>query len=99
MTGAAIILDGASGGEEMVWDGTARGIGAAAAAGSGALAGLVTRLSLSPERLPNTRLLQGGRYLPSNLSIKGDSRDAFAFLVSLRPVRRCAICKNISVVR
>src|SRR5690242_20391866 len=97
MTGGATILDGASGGEEMGWDGTARGIGAAA--GSGALAGLVTRLSLSPERLPNTRLLQAGRYLPSNLSIKGDSSDAFAFLVSLRPVRRCAICRNISVVR
>src|SRR6202012_2224869 len=40
-----------------------------------------------------------GVYLPRNFSIRGDRNDPRGFLVSLRPVSRCAICKNISVVR
>ena len=96
---------GASGGEATVGAAIGRGAGAAGAGAlakaSGALvAGLIARFSISvPLRLPNTLQLHAGRYLPRNFSIKGDSSEPFGFLVSLRPVRRCAICRNISVVR
>ena len=40
----------------------------------------------------------GGYFLARNFSIKGDSNELFGFLVSPRPVSRCAICRNISVV-
>src|ERR1700745_4284664 len=98
-------LTGAIGGEATVGAATGRG---GAAAGGGALgtgagaliAGFTARDSMSvPLRLPNTLQLHAGRYLPRNLSIRGDSREPFGFLVSLRPVRRCAVCRHISVVR
>src|ERR1700726_3489975 len=38
-------------------------------------------------------------YFPRNLSIRGDRSEPRGFLASLRPVNRCAICRNISVVR
>src|SRR5690349_24378164 len=65
------------------------------------MAGFNTRVSLSfPLRLPNTMALHAGDYfLARNFSIKGDSNELFGFLVSPRPVSRCAICRNISVVR
>src|SRR5712691_4709037 len=65
------------------------------------MAGLSTRVSLSfPLRLPNTMALHAGYYfLARNFSIKGDSNEPLGFLVSPRPVSRCAICRNISVVR
>ena len=96
---------GAIGGDGMVGAAAGRGGvaagGGALGAGSGALiAGFTARVSISvPLRLPNTLQLHAGRYLPRNFSIKGVSSEPFCFLVSLRPVRRCAICRNISVVR
>src|ERR1700740_1196537 len=86
----------------MVVTAAARGTAVAAPeAGSGALgAGLIALVSLSvPLRLPNTILLQAGGYFPRNFPIKGDRNEPRGFLVSLRPVSRCAICRNISVVR
>src|SRR6185436_15062019 len=63
------------------------------------MAGFVTRVSLSL-RLPNTMVLQTGAYfLARNLSSRGDNNELLGFLVSPRPVSRCAICRNISVVR
>ena len=41
----------------------------------------------------------GVTYLARSFSIKGDRNELFGFLVSPRPVSRCAICRNISVVR
>ena len=38
-------------------------------------------------------------YLLRSISIKGANSEPFGFLVSLRPVIRCAICRNISDVR
>src|SRR5277367_6629065 len=38
-------------------------------------------------------------YLARNFSIRGDRNEFRGFLVSPRPVSRCAICRNISVVR
>ena len=93
MAGAGGGFDGAIGGEETVGAGVSR-------AGAGALiAGFGARVS-SPLRLPNTIVLHAGAYfLARNFSIKGDRNDPFGFLVSPRPVNRCAICRNISVVR
>jgi hypothetical protein len=69
--------------------------------GSGVLAaGFVGRVSISgPLRLPNTTMLHAGCYFARNFSIRGDRKKLRGFLVSPRPVSRCAICKNISVVR
>ena len=98
-------LTGAIGGEATVGaatgrEGTAAGGGALGAGSCTLIAGFVARVSTSvPLRLPNTLQLHAGRYLPRNFSIRGDSNEPFGFLVSLRPVRRCAICRNISVVR
>ena len=45
-------------------------------------------------------VLQTGAYfLARNLSSRGDNNELLGFLVSPRPVSRCAICRNISVVR
>src|ERR1700704_889136 len=38
-------------------------------------------------------------YLARNFSIRGARNEPLGFLVSPRPVSRCAICRNISVVR
>ena len=98
-------LTGTIGGEAMVGAAAGRGRtaagGGALETGSGmAAAGLAARVSVSvPLRLPNTLRLHAGRHLPRNISIRGNSKEPFGFLVSLRPVRRCAICRNISVVR
>src|SRR5262252_8993714 len=89
---------GASGGDEMA-GAAARAGAAATAAGSGkGEAGFAGLVSLSPLRLPNTSLLQAAYFFRS-LAIRGESREPRGFLVSLRPVSRCAICRNISVVR
>src|SRR5205823_1400236 len=90
---------GASGGEETAGVAGARGA-AGAGAGSGAATVRVTLASFSdPLRLPNTILLQGALYFARSLSIRGERNPPRGFLVSLRPVSRCAICRNISVVR
>ena len=61
---------------------------------------LTARVSLSvPLRLPNTTVLHAGGYFARNFSIRGDRNEPRGFLVSPRPVSRCAICRNISVVR
>ena len=66
----------------------------------GAPAGFVARVSISvPLRLPNTTILHAGGYLARSFSIRGDRNEPRGFLVSPRPVSRCAICRNISVVR
>src|SRR6201999_2533443 len=52
-----------------------------------------------PLRLPNTTLLHAGDYLARSFSSMGDRNEPLGFLVSPRPVSRCAICRNISVVR
>src|SRR5882757_6885522 len=73
---------------------------AAAPDDAGALAGFDARVSLSvPLRLPNTTSLHAGSYLARSFSMRGDRNDPRGFLVSPRPVSRCAICRNISVVR
>src|SRR3982074_33963 len=38
-------------------------------------------------------------YFARSFSIRGDRNEPRGFLVSARPVSRCAICRNISVVR
>src|SRR5207302_3373453 len=38
-------------------------------------------------------------YFARSLSIRGDRNEPRGFLVSPRPVSRCAICRNISVLR
>ena len=95
-------LAGESGGEETVGGGALRETtGAALEAGSSALAaGFIARGSLSvPLRLPNTTALHTGGYLARSFSRRGDRNEPRGFLVSPRPVSRCAICRNISVVR
>ncbi len=84
----------------MTGEGAARG-GAAPDEMSGAFAtGLVARLSPSvPLRLPNTLYSIPAAHLLRSFSIKDPSNEPFGFLVSLRPVNRCAICRNISEVR
>src|ERR1700722_15109893 len=63
-------------------------------------AGFAARESPSvPLRLPNTTILHAGGYFPRNLSIRGDRNEPRGFLVSARPVNRCAICRNIAGVR
>ena len=94
-------LDGVIDGEATVGAAISRET-AGALEGSGALkAGFGARVSLSPLRLPNTIVLHAGLayFLARNFSIRGDRNDPFGFLVSPRPVNRCAICRNISVVR
>src|SRR5260370_5163199 len=95
-------LAGESGGEEAVGGGGLRKTaGAGLEAGSSALAaGFIARESLSvPLRLPNTTVLHSGGYFARNFSIRGDRNEPRGFLVSPRPVNRCAICRNISVAR
>ena len=98
MVGAGAGFAGAIGGEATTGAATSRGAAAALGAGSGACMAGFTRVSLSL-RLPNTMVLHAGYFLARSFSIKGDSNELFGFLVSPRPVSRCAICRNISVVR
>src|SRR5688500_6185094 len=56
-------------------------------------------LSSGPLRLPNTTVLHAMTYLARNFSMNGGRNDFFGFFASPRPVRRWAICRNISVVR
>src|ERR1700716_2486441 len=95
-------LVGAMGGDEAAGAAAGReATGAGLETGSGTLAaGFITRVSPScPLRLPNTTILHAAAHLPRNFSIRGDRNEPRGFLVSLRPVSRCAICRNISVVR
>src|ERR1700712_3431781 len=92
-------LAGDSGGEDTTGAVGSRKT-AAAPDCSGALAGFGARVSLSaPLRLPNTTVLHADGYFARNLSSRGDRNEPRGFLVSPRPVSRCAICRNISVVR
>src|ERR1700730_4111303 len=100
--GGGADLAGASAGEETVGaDGARETAGATLEAGScAAAAGLIARDSISgPLRLPNTTYSRRAAYFARNFSIRGDRNEPRGFLVSPRPVRRCAICRNISVVR
>ena len=55
-------------------------------------AGFVARESFSvPLRLPNTTVLHAGGYFARSFSIRGDRNEPRGFLVSPRPVSRCAI--------
>src|SRR5260370_11841136 len=95
-------LVGAIGGDETAGAAAGReATGAGLETGSGMLAaGFGTRVSPScPLRLPNTTILHDAAHLPRSFSIRGDSSEPRGFLLSLRPVSRCAICRNISVVR
>src|SRR6185312_15357295 len=92
-------LAGASGGEATT-GGASRGFAAAAPgdASAATAAGFAALASTSvPLRLPNTTILHAGGYLARSLSIRGDRNEPRGFLVSPRPVSRCAICRNISV--
>ena len=99
MAGAGGGLAGEIGGAETTAATSRKAAGALA--GSGArLAGFAARVSMSfPLRLPNTTSLHAGGYFARSFSSRGDRNDPFGFLVSPRPVSRCAICRNISVVR
>src|SRR5215470_9922547 len=101
MLGAGAGFAGAIGGETTVGATASRETAGALETGSGAcMAGFITRVSSFPLRLPNTVTLHAGDYfLARSFSIKGDSNEPLGFLVSPRPVSRCAICRNISVVR
>ena len=76
--------------------------GAAPEAGSGTPA---ARLARPQNRFQFRYASQTRRHsirvliLPATSPIRGDSRTTRGFLVSPRPVNRCAICRNISVVR
>ena len=100
MAGAGGGLAGEIGGAETTGAAISRKA-AGAPGGSGArLAGFAARVSMSfPLRLPNTTSLHAGGYFARSFSSRGDRNDPFGFLVSPRPVSRCAICRNISVVR
>src|SRR3954466_5483088 len=98
MTGAA----GAARAGDSGGDDTAGGADAAIAPGegSGAMAGLTARTSVSvPLRLPNTTTLHAADYFDRNFSRNGPRKDPRGFLASPRPVSRCAICRKSSVVR
>src|SRR6266403_5943040 len=94
-------LAGASGGDATAGGDRLRDTaGAVPEAGSGTpAAGFIVRESFSvPLRFPNTTTLHTG-YFARNFAIRGDRSEPRGFLVSPRPVNRCAICRNISVVR
>lgn len=96
MVAAVVVRAGDSGGDET---GGALTLGALGAS-SIVLAGLMARGSVSLAlRLPNTTTLLAVSYFDRNFSRNGDRKEPRGFLVSPRPVNRCAICRNISVVR
>src|SRR5713226_9805373 len=101
MAGAAAAgLAGESGGEETAGAAGSRETAAGAPEdGSGTLAaGFIARESFSaPLRLPNTTALHADGYFARSFSMRGDRKEPLGFLVSPRPVSRCAICRNISV--
>src|SRR3954454_17222655 len=97
--GGAARARGSGGEVNVAGDGSTRPPGAAAITGALA-AGLVARTSISaPLRLPNTTSLQAVPYFARNFERKGERNELRGCLVSPRPVSRCAICRNISVVR
>src|SRR5216683_8281489 len=103
MAGAAAAgFAGESGGAETVGVAGSRETAAGAPEGGSSTlaAGFIARESFSaPLRLPNTTALHTGGYLARSFSRRGDRNEPRGFLVSPRPVSRCAICRNISVVR
>ena len=52
-----------------------------------------------PRDLPDVAALHAKTYLARNFLRMGKKNDPRGFLVSPRPVSRCAICRNILVVR
>ena len=99
---AAAVSAGAIGGEATVGAERSRAQRPARWKGSGALvAGFGARVSLSFRYAYRTRSysMRAAYFLARNFSIRGDRNEPFGFLVSPRPVSRCAICRNISVVR
>ena len=103
MTGAGgADLAGDRGGEETAGGLGARGAGAALAGGSGATTAGLTTLEIafcSATLTKHENTPSGLSYFARSFWIRGDRKEPRGFLVSPRPVSRCAICKNISVLR